>query len=168
MHPDYFCLESWTPHTRNRSDSFPLTVVFLYDDMHSAMRAMRTLERLGGRLEGRMHAQIKPLLVEHLHDSFCYYHSLEDARDADIVVISINDTGKLPSIVKSWIDDFAAQKHDGECAMVALLGTEDETDDFESSRLNYLRAAARSAGADFFAPEPDGKIPALESFAPAG
>jgi hypothetical protein len=136
------------------NDAFPMSVVIVYNDMHAALRAAHTLERLGRKFRGQMRQRIQPVPVAYLEDPACFNHMLSDAKSADMIIVSYNGLGGLPATLKKWVADCAEQKRDSGTALIALLGSMDQTDAENSPRYQFVRNAARAAGLDFFAPKP--------------
>lgn len=145
----------WTPFLDKAKAPFPLSVVVIYNDMHAALRAAQMIEHFGQKYQGKMAPRLQPLPLSQLSDQGCYERSLAAAASADMIIVSINGPGGLPPALKQWIQDCTAQKREGDSAVVALLGSMDESDPVDSPRLQFLKNAVRSAGLDFFTPTPD-------------
>ncbi len=148
-------LDECTPYLGEASDSFPLSVVLVYNDLHAALRAAQALERLGHKFHGKLRQCLHPIQFNYLQDAACFDHALHDASEADMVIVSFNGPGDLPAAVKKWVKDFTIQKREGDSALVALLSSNERVDAPDSPRFQFLRNAARAMGLDFFAPRPD-------------
>ncbi len=144
----------WTPFLDKAGAPFPLSVIVIYNDMHAALRAAQVIERFTKKYQGRMEPRLQPLPLSQLSDPACYDRSLASAASADMIIVSINGPGGLPPALKQWIQDCTTQKREGDSAVVALLGSMDESDPPDSPRLQFLKNAVRRAGLDFFTPTP--------------
>jgi len=159
----------WTPYLERVNEPFTLSIFIVYNDMRAALRAVQMVECLGKKFHGRMEPRLRPQSLEHLSDPVCFNRSLADAASADMIIVSISGSECLSAELKQWMAECAAQKREGESAMVALLSSQEETDEAGSSRLQFLKMAARGSGMDFFAPHSENEINAIHgAFAMAG
>jgi hypothetical protein len=153
----------WTPYLERANEPFTLSIVIVYNNMRAALRAALMVERLGKKFHGKMEPRLQPLPLEHLHDSAKFDRALSDASGADMIIVSLSGPGALPTALQQWITDCTAQKREGDSAVVALLGTMDETEAPDSDRLQFLKKATRGRGRDFFAPQSDREVDAIYS-----
>jgi hypothetical protein len=146
-------LDECTPYLGEANDAFPMTVVIIYNDMHAALRAAQTLERLGRKFFGKMRQHLMPVPVNQLTDPARFDRLLSDASSADMIIVSFNGHGDFPTILKDWVKNCLTQKREGDSAVVALLSSNERLDAPESPRYQFIKNATRAAGLDFFAPK---------------
>lgn len=148
-------LDECTPYLGEANDTFPMTIVIIYNDMHAALRAAQTLERLGRKFFGKIRQQIMPVPVSHLSDPVRFDNLLSDASSADMIIVSFNGHSDFPTMLKRWVKNCLTQKREGDSAVVALLSSNERLDSQDTPRYQFMKNATRAAGLDFFAPKPD-------------
>ena len=131
-----------------------LNAVIAYGDVAAGQRAMRTLAHVTRKLGDEMELCPQPWRFEVLEDPACRALASADAVNADMLIISTSSESELPAAVESWITACLALKRGTSAAVVALLGSEVKPDELASPRFQFVQAAAREAGLDFFAPLP--------------
>jgi hypothetical protein len=137
------------------NDDFPLSIVIIYNDLNAAMRAAKALERFGTKFFGQLQQRLTPVPASQLADPARFDHLLADARAADMIIISYNGPGELPTTLKTWVARCLAQQGEGDSAVVALLSSNEQLDPPDSPRYQELLKTARAAGLEFFAPQPE-------------
>ncbi len=142
----------WTPYLESANQSFTLSVVIIYNDMHAAVRAGHLLERFGRKFHGRMEPRIQAMQLDQLHDQGIYNKALKNAASADMIIVSVSGPDSFPGALKQWVQDCTAQQREGDAAVVALLGSTEQVEAPSSPRLQYLKNAARASGLEFYAP----------------
>lgn len=148
-------LGEYTLFRAEANDAFPLYVVIVYNNMHAAMRAAETVDRLSRKFFGQMWQRLLPVPMAQLSDPILFDHLLSDASSADMIIVSFNGPGELPATVKEWVKDCLGQKSEGNSAVVALLSSSEQLDEPETPRYQFMKNAAKAAGLDFFAPKPE-------------
>jgi hypothetical protein len=152
MKHDLQILDECNPYL-GEANAFPLSIVVIYNDMHAALRAAQTLERLGKKFFGKLKQRLMPVPVAHLSDPARFDHLLSDASSADMIIVSFNGPSELPVILKKWVEGCLEQKRIGDSAVVALLSSNERLDKPDSPRYQFMKNATRAAGLDFFAPK---------------
>lgn len=141
--------------TGDEAQTQPFNLVIAYDSVAAGQRAMRLFSYLGREHGDVLKFQTQPWRFDLLADpDWCQFAAL-DAIKADLLIISASSGSDLPVAVRSWISACLARKRGTHAAVVALFGTEEEMDTADSSRLQFVRMAAKEAGLDFFAPLAD-------------
>ncbi len=142
-----------TPEADN-AGVFPFPkVVVVYDDVSAGQHAIRVLANVFPEPEDRLQLLPRFWRFDFLEDTDWFALALADATDADIIVIATSSNHGLNISVEDWIRSCLPRKRGSSAAVVALLGPEQGMDGQDSPRLQFLEAAARNAGLDFFAPK---------------
>jgi len=75
--------------------------------------------------------------------------SVRAAAEADVLVVSVRDTGELSISLYAWIDTWLPLRAGRAGALVALLGVPPRPDAQSGRAHAYLEAVARRTGLDF-------------------
>ncbi len=127
-----------------------LEVVLLYEDLNTALRAKRSLDRLPGQLgrETRLNTRLwrldllsQPLLAE---------QAALEAAAADVIILSLHNRGPLQAEMCGWLDRWLDHKADRPCALAALLDAEPAQAGSRNPVVSYLEQVAETAGAELF------------------
>lgn len=133
-----------------------LNVVIAYEDFETGKSAKRVydvlLEYLGSECElSSLMWKFDVLRIPKLLDM-----AMRDAETADILVVSCRGQDELPPAVKRWLETGLAEHP------IALVGLFDSLGGYSHPVREYLAAAARRAGVEFFArPDESAGIPDL-------
>ncbi len=125
-----------------------LRVVTLYQD---SLTRQWTAE-LWGRVEklvglgGGRHRSWK---IGDLMKPDIFAESVQAAREADVLVVSVRDAGELPMSLYMWVDAWLPNRTGREGALVALIGVPSQPDAQSGRAHAYLESVARQAGLDF-------------------
>jgi hypothetical protein len=84
-----------------------------------------------------------------LTDPRVFMGSVRAAAAADVLVVSVRDTGELPTSLSVWIDAWIPGRAGTTGALVALIGVPPQPDAQSGRAYQYLEVAARKAGLDF-------------------
>jgi hypothetical protein len=141
-----------------RDLNHPLRIVIAYNEVPAGKRAMRVMSDLARGLGEAVEFQPLPWSFDLLADTDWAKVAGDDAVNADILIIATSSADPLPPAVGRWAEAAISRKQGTAAAVVALLGPEEQPDGHDSARLAAIRAAARQAGLDFFAPAPSGEL----------
>ncbi len=150
-------MDETNPERGSSETNQPLRVVIAYNDLTAGRRAMRLLSNVGKELGGEIEFQPIPWSFDLLEDMDWRDVAASDAVNADILIIATSDADPLPPAVGRWTDT-AFRDNRRSAAVVALFGSEENSDRYGSSRLHAIQTAAHREGLDFFAPTPRQKL----------
>ena len=136
------------PTSRTLNDD--IHVFIGYEDYHTGQRAKEALGRSLdlGPSRPRVHTSMWKFDLLQIA-SLRQYAALE-ARNADLIWISIHSENELPDAVKNWINQWLGQRRDRECALLISIDGHDEAEQ-PIPALDHLRRVARDANLDLFA-----------------
>ena len=135
-----------------QEDSRPFNVTIVYDQLAAGQRAMRLFSHLDREHKSEVSFQPFPWRFDFVADPKLGEFAAADALKADLIIISTTTRSDLPSVVQDWLLACLARMRGRNAAIVALSGTEEQMDQSDSPRLEFLRRAAKNAGLDFFTP----------------
>jgi hypothetical protein len=125
-----------------------LNVVVIYQDPLTRHWAADLWDRVG-KLIASGGISRKTWKLSELSSAFVFAEAVHAAAEADVLVISVRDTGDLPPLLHSWVDGWLPRHAGRAGALVALIGVPARPD-AQSGRIHkYLEAIARQAGLDF-------------------
>lgn len=128
-------------------------VVIVYEDFAAGKHAKETYDYLVHQLGRDYQFNNQMWKFDVLGNSKLKEMAVKDATEADLIIVSTHGIGELPPEVKSWLDQWLAQK--GHAMALVTLVDRPQTDGLERSSIrSYLQALARKAKMDFFA-QPD-------------
>jgi hypothetical protein len=146
-------------------------VVMAYDDFTAGKRAMDACNFLGFQLGDGVELRSNMWKFDILRHARLYEMAVEDAIEADVIIVANASDAGLPDEVVSWIDAWVPRKRGQTAALVALL---DFTGDSrEAARTQaLLKRAAAGAKIDFLphgieSPEPSARAAATPPPQPA-
>jgi hypothetical protein len=131
-----------------RESEAPLKVVTMYQDPLTRYWATE----LWDRVEQLIHCEDicrKAWKTSDLPQADVFADAVQAAAEADVLVISVRDTGALPLLLHVWIDAWIPKRAGREGALVALIGMPAHQDTQSDRAYQYLEAVARRAGLDF-------------------
>lgn len=140
-------------NTESLRDAYYVSVVILYSDLAAALRAVNLVEEFTGRFNGKMQLRIKSMNLTTLDHSGTYSSALAEGTTSDMIIVSVNGLGELPSSLKKWLKDCLARRQEANLATLAVLGSHEDIDEANSHRLQFLKHSANLAGFDFFSPD---------------
>ena len=137
------------PAARAPNESEPaLSVVTVYQDPLTRYWATELWDRVGHAIgnEGiwRQSWRISELTVP-----WVYSDAVQAAAAADVLVVSVRDSGEWPMSLHLWIDAWLPQRAGRAGALVALIGVPGQPNAGCGRAHPYLAAVAREAGLDF-------------------
>jgi|ERR1051325_949428 hypothetical protein len=129
-------------------------ILIAYDTVAAGQRAMQLFSWLG-RIHGE-ELDFRPQLwsFDLLADPNWRELAGADLMQADMILVAALGQSDLPAHMRTWLSACLTRRQGADAAIVALFGTEDDTDDPGSPRLKFLEGEAKAAGLQFFAPLP--------------
>jgi hypothetical protein len=135
----------------NRASDGPesaLSVATVYQDPLTRYWATELWDRVG-QLVGQEGLYRKCWKISDLTDPRVFMDSVRVAAEADVMVVSVRDTGELPISLYVWIDSWMPARAGRAGALVALIGMPPVPDTQAGRAHGYLEGVARRAGLDF-------------------
>jgi hypothetical protein len=125
-----------------------LSVVVLYQDSLTRHWATELWDRVGKLIDiGGICSESWKL--SDLARGFMFEGAVRAAAEADVLVVSVCDTGELPLLLHSWIDAWMPRRAGRAGALVALIGVPARLEALPGRAHDYLEAVAHQAGLDF-------------------
>jgi len=137
-----------------------LKVVTVYQDPLTLHWATALWERVGGLISDEAVCR-EAWKMSNLTDTSVFREAVRAAAEADVLVISVRDAGKLPVNLYLWIDAWLPSRIGPAGALVALIGVPPQPTGQSGRAYHYLETVARKAGLDFLPHErklPDGPL----------
>jgi hypothetical protein len=137
-----------------------LRVVTVYQDPLTRHWATELWERVGQLISGE-DVRRQAWRMSDLTDPGVFAEAVRAAAEADVLVVSVRDTGELPINLLLWTDAWLPGRAGPAGALVALIGVPSQPDAQSGRAYQYLEAVARKAGLDFLPQErklPDGPL----------
>lgn len=132
------------PDSSARTADGRLEVLIVYEDLPAGKKAKEVCDSLTRRLGKPWRMNLELLNFNSLHLTKPNAANF----DRDLTIISCGN-GKLPKLVRDWIDSFAVRpKTSG--ALVGLIGVAPWGPDGRRTTQSFLAAAARRRGMKFF------------------
>jgi hypothetical protein len=125
-----------------------LRVVTVYQDPLTRHWATELWDRVGQLIGGEGVCR-QSWKMSDLTDPRVFMDSVRAAAAADVLVVSVRDTGELPTSLSVWIDAWIPGRAGTTGALVALIGVPPQPDAQSGRAYRYLEVAARKAGLDF-------------------
>ncbi|MFO1475384.1 MAG: hypothetical protein U1F98_01875 [Verrucomicrobiota bacterium] len=128
-------------------------VVMAYDDFLSGQRALATCQFLSTRLGRGVELRSSMWKFDVLRNPGLARMAVEDASEADVIIIANAPRTGLPNEVRAWIQSWLPRKKGQFAALVALMDFTDK-DNRESREAHaFLKRAAAETGIDFLSRE---------------
>jgi len=128
---------------------FPFDLVVAYEDRPTRARALQLYDHLAGQLLDDYDFKCAWWKLDHLGEPALREHAVDDAADANMIVLSIHGQKELPHIGRTWIEEWLPRRDNRKSALVALIAA-DEPEGAETGLVSYLQSVARLARMDFF------------------
>jgi hypothetical protein len=131
----------------------PLEIVVLYDNRSSFRRAMHVL---AGALNERIDTSdvcLLPWRFAEMQIDPWRDRALNDAADADVLVVSAAGDGVLPAIVVEWVVESLTRRGGRSTKIVLVHGTDEDERCYESSCSQLVRRMAVFPSVEFIGPE---------------
>jgi hypothetical protein len=124
-------------------------VVMVYDDFTAGKRAMDTCNFLLLQLGGGVKLSSSMWKFDVLRCSKLMEMAVEDAVDADVIIVANGPNCGLPDKVIHWLKSWTLARRGGSAALVALMDyTGDDPQEPDRAQV-LLKQAASTAGIDF-------------------
>ena len=128
-------------------------VVMAYDDFASGKRAMATCNFLVYRLGGGIELRSSMWKFDVLRSAKLNQMAVDDAIEADVIIVANSRNGGLPDEVKKWVENWVPRKPARDSVLVALLDFTGEDVQASAQARTFLKEAAASAKIDFLPQE---------------
>jgi hypothetical protein len=128
---------------------FPFDLVVAYEDRATRARALQLYDHLAGQLLDDYDFKCAWWKFDHLGEPLLREHAVDDAADANMIVLSVNGQKDLSAIGKTWIEGWLPRRDNRKSALVALIAA-DAPEGGDPGLLRYLQSVARVARMDFF------------------
>jgi hypothetical protein len=125
-----------------------LKVVVVYQDPLTRYWAAELWGRVG-RLIASGGIKRKSWRLSELTNAFAFAEAVQEAAEADVLVIAVRDTGDMPMLLHAWNNGWMPRRAGRAGALVALIGVPARPDALSGRAHEYLQAIARQAGLDF-------------------
>jgi len=123
-----------------------LNVIIVYGAREAARYALGLVERLASRFEDELEIQHELWPFDH----FDVVRQDDTTQEADLIIVCANPHRDLPPPVKDWLETWASEYAPGSAALIALMSEEPAPNAPFPLTSDYLEAAAKRAGQDFF------------------
>jgi len=134
-------------------DDVPLVAIIVYDKGAAYRRGLHLLVNLDRVVGGGIDVRPLPWRIAELDFADQQTLALENARAADMVIISVTGPVELPETLRRWLLSCRPTRADRpNLLIVALLGNSEAMDPPETPRHQFLKRAADEAGFHFLAP----------------
>jgi hypothetical protein len=128
-------------------------VVMAYDDFIAGKRAMDACNFLVFQLGGEIELRSSMWKFDILRNAKLNQIAVDDAIEADVIIVASAPNAGLPEEVRNWIDGWVSQKRGQTAALVALLDFTGGDDTASTLAYAFLKGAAASADIDFLPQE---------------
>jgi hypothetical protein len=127
-------------------------VAIVYEDVPAGQRAVRSLSYTEQALSEP--TNFYPVLwrFDLLEDPDWRAWATKDARQADLLIISVSRPSNLSANVQAWIKDWLAQKQGTAAAVAVLFGVANSRAEPDLPPFQFVKSAAAEAGLDFLLP----------------
>ncbi len=128
----------------------PFDLVVAYEDRATRNRALHLYDHLAQQLLDDYDFKCAWWKFDHLSDPSLRDHSIDDAAQANMVIVSLHARPEIPEEHKRWVESWLALREQRKCALVAMVGDGEQASVDSSSLISWLRNAARLGHMDFF------------------
>jgi hypothetical protein len=129
---------------------FPFDLVIAYEDRATRDRAMLLYDRIAQQLLDDYDFQCAWWKLDHLREPSLMEQAIDDAVQANMIIISLHAGKELPPSATDWLDAWAPNKIGNKSALVALLSMSGQSTGHAHGRQACLQRVARQARMDFF------------------
>ncbi len=124
--------------------------VVVYEDKRTRERALRLSDALLRRFWSDIEFNFSWWRFDYLGDPGLANDAREAAVRSDWILFSAHGGRELPLTVRNWIESWSNKRVNPAGALVALIGTEDDSLKGTTPIHIYLREVAQRAGLDYF------------------
>ena len=128
----------------------PFDLVVAYEDRATRNRALHLYDHLAQQLLDDYDFKCAWWKFDHLADPSLREHSINDAAEANMVILSLHARPEIPEEQKRWVESWLSLRDQRKCALVAMIGDGEEASVDSSNLISWLRNAARLGQMDFF------------------
>ena len=128
----------------------PFDLVVAYEDRATRNRALHLYDHLAQQLLDDYDFKCAWWKFDHLSDPSLRDHSIDDAAQANMVIVSLHARPEIAEDHKRWVESWLALRDQRKCALVAMIGDGEQAAIDSSSLTSWLRNAARLGHMDFF------------------
>ena len=126
-----------------------LKIVLVYSDQSSASLGAEVTSALRQKLGNDFHVAQSNWKTEMLKHAGLRLIAAEEARDSDIVILAVSESGPLDPNLKGWFKLWEQRERETPGALVALLNQSEERTETESLK-RQLEQFAKRAHMEFF------------------
>ena len=137
------------PTTRQESEP-ALAVMMVYEDTWAGLRARQALEGLPRSSEGDRAYRLRLWRWELLCDPLLKERAVEDARNADVILISAHSRCQLPKIVGDWLARWLARRQPRPYALGLLVDGDTHNEVPGGKTCRFVQCLAKTRSADFY------------------
>lgn len=128
----------------------PFDLVVAYEDRTTRNRALHLYDHLAQQLLDDYDFKCAWWKFDHLTDPSLREHSMDDAAEANMVILSLHARAEIAEDHKSWVESWITLRDQRKCALVAMIGDGDQASIDSSNLIGWLHNAARLGHMDFF------------------
>jgi hypothetical protein len=122
-----------------------------YDDFAGGKRAIDTCHFLMGKMGGGVELRSTMWKFDVLRSAKLNQIAVEDAVEADVIIVATTQNGGLPPELQKWIQTWAPLKRGQAAVLVALIDCTGQDTREPDLAAAFLKQAAANAGIDFLA-----------------
>ena len=123
-----------------------MKALIIYDDFASAVRASTALRQAAHRAKVRANWNLRPWRADILRFTPAADAALNDAVDADVIMLAGRRVYALPPWLRQWLESWGSRRKAEDCALVVVR---DETEGKGSAPHPELSLFAERHGLDF-------------------
>lgn len=138
------------PGSAHWEPKFPFDLVVAYEDHPTRDRAMLLYDRIAQQLLDDYDFQCAWWKLDHLREPSLLDQAVDDAIQANMIIVSLHAGGTLPHPALQWASAWAPNKAGNKSALVALISGALVAGGPVQGRQAHLQRIARQARMDFF------------------
>lgn len=143
-------LGSWmAERAANHGAAAPFHTIVVYEDTDTNRLAQCVLDSLSNTLGDPAHLQKTLWKFEMLRVSSLQKMAADDAANANLIIVALQETGQPPEEVKKWIELWTAQKRTSKQHLMALFIKEIACRETTAQTMSYFEKVARTARVNF-------------------
>jgi len=127
-----------------------LEVLLLYEDLGTALRAKRSLDRLPGQRGAQTGLHTRLWRLDLLRQPLLAEQAAIEAAAADVIILSLRRRKHLQAEVRNWLNRWLDHREDRPYALAVLLSGEPARAGSRSPVVAYLQRVAETAHANLF------------------
>jgi hypothetical protein len=127
-----------------------LDVLFLYEDLGTALRAKHSLDLLPGQLGAGAGWNTRLWRLDLLREPLLAEQAAVEGAAADVIILSLRGRRELRAEARDWLSRWLDYKEDRPYALAALLDPEPAHARRDNPVVAYLKRVAEAARADLF------------------